>query len=285
VSITVEPVAGSLGAEVHGIDTSCPLTDDEMAALLGALDTHLVVFLPEQHITLDHLERLTDELGGRDVTPFVRPLDDRPFVIRVIKEPDDELNFANAWHSDLSYLAVPPAYTVLWANEVPPFGGDTVWANQYLAYSTLPEALRTQLLSLRATRSAGMAYGTGGYLESIAHKSSMAIDPSVDAYATQTHPVVTRHPRTGQAALFVNPVYTTGIVADGEMNDAEARALLARLYTHSVHQNFTCRLRWKPRMMAIWDNRSTQHLAINDYAGHRREMFRTSVRGTPVQPY
>ena len=117
--------------------------------LRRALADHLVVFLPEQDLSLDDLERVTDLLGGRDVTPFVDPLEDRPYVIRVIKEPTDVLNFANAWHSDLSYLPAPPAYTLLHAWDVPDHGGDTVWSNQYLAYETLSRGLRATLDGLQ----------------------------------------------------------------------------------------------------------------------------------------
>ena len=138
-----------------------------MAILRQAIRDHLVVFLPEQGIDLDQLERFTDELGGRDMTPYVKPVEGRPYVIRVIKERTDELNFANAWHTDLSYLPEPPAFTVLHAHEVPPFGGDTIWANQYLAFETLPPALQEQLLTMRGVHSAGMAYGTGGFLEAV----------------------------------------------------------------------------------------------------------------------
>lgn len=277
VTVEVERIAGACGAVVTGFDLRDPQTPDTVEHLRRLLDEHLVVFLPEQSLDLDQLERFTDELGGRDLTPFVASVPDRPYVIRVIKEPGDELNFANAWHSDLSYLPAPPSYTVLHAWDVPAFGGDTMWANQYLAYETLPGELRERLLTLRATHSAGMAYGTGGYLEQVADKSSMEIRPSDEAYRVHSHPMVVRHPRTGRAALFVNPVYTTGIEG---LDPVEARSLLQRLLQHSVHPNLTCRMRWQPRLLAIWDNRCTQHLAINDYAGQRREMYRTSVRGT-----
>ena len=131
---------------------------------------------------------MTDLLGGRDVTPFVDPLEDRPYVIRVIKEPTDVLNFANAWHSDLSYLPAPPAYTLLHAWDVPDHGGDTVWSNQYLAYETLSGGLRSTLDGLRAVHSAGMAYGTGGLLDQFKDLTSMAIAPSPEAYAEHVHP-------------------------------------------------------------------------------------------------
>jgi taurine dioxygenase len=276
-TLTIEPAAGALGAHVTGLDLTVELGEAEVDALRQALLDHLVVFLPDQAMTLDDLERLTDQLGGRDVTPFVRPLDDRPYVIRVIKEPDDELNFANAWHTDLSYLDAPPSFTLLHAHDVPDHGGDTLWANQQLAFERLSGGLQDTLRGLRAVHSAGMAYGTGGYLDSVKDKTSMAIAPSPEAYAQQVHPVVVRHPETGRESLYVNPVYTTRF--DG-WSAAESQPLLSYLYRHSVQENFTCRLRWRPGTLAIWDNRCTQHNALNDYQGVRREMYRTSVVGT-----
>lgn len=276
VTPDVEPLAGSCGAVVRGFDLGRPQTPQEIERLRTLLDEHLVIALPDQDLDLDGLEALTDELGGRDITPYVRPLDGRPFVIRVIKEPDDELNFANAWHSDLSYLPAPPAYTVLHARDVPAVGGDTMWANQCAAFETLPAAFRERLVTMRAIHSAGFAYGTGGYLESVAAKSSMTIEPAEEAHDARSHPVVIRHPRTGRPALYVNPVYTTAIEG---LDPDEGRELLGRLFQHAVNPNFTCRLRWRPGMVAIWDNRCTQHFAVNDYPGQRRELFRTSVRG------
>ena len=280
-TVDVQRLAGSCGAIVRGLDVSRPQSPEQIEAILQLLDEHLVIALPQQALDLDRLEAFTDELGGRDVTPYVTPVDARPFVIRVIKEPSDELNFANAWHTDLSYLEAPPAYTVLHAYDTPLAGGDTMWANQYLAYETLPDSVKEQIADLRATHSAGFAYGTGGYLESVAGRSSMEVEPSPDAYAIETHPLVIRHPRTGRAALYANSVYTTGIEG---MDADEARSLLARLTAHATHPNFTCRLHWEPQMLTIWDNNATQHFAINDYSGERREMFRTSVAGTEPQP-
>jgi taurine dioxygenase len=280
MTVTIERVAGSLGAIVHGLDVRSLSTEGHRDLTL-ALAEHLVVFLPDQALTLDDLEAFTDALGGRDITPYVTPVEGRPYVIQVLKERDDELNFANAWHSDLSYLPAPPSYTVLHAWDVPDFGGDTLWANQYLAFETLPGDLQADLRTRRAVHSAGPAYGTGGYLEAVADKSSMRIEPSVEAHGVHVHPVVVRHPVTGREALYVNPVYTQAIEG---MTDHESRALLRRLFEHSVHPNLTCRIRWRPQMLAIWDNRCTQHFAINDYSGQRREMFRTSVCGSAPIP-
>jgi taurine dioxygenase len=279
-SLTVRPAAGALGATVTGIDLSQVFESDALDGLRQALADHLVVFLPEQDLSLDDLERLTDLLGGRDATPFVEPLEDRPYVIRVIKEPTDVLNFANAWHSDLSYLPAPPSYTLLHAWEVPDHGGDTVWSNQYLAYQTLSGGLKKTLSSLRAVHSAGMAYGTGGLLDKFKDFTSMAIAPSPDAYEEHVHPVVVEHPVTHRPTLYVNPVYTTRF--DGWTAD-ESRHLLDFLHRHSINENFTCRLRWDVHTLAIWDNRCTMHNALNDYSGVRREMFRTSVKGAEPQ--
>ena len=279
--MNVQRLGGSCGAVVRGLDVTRPQSADDIEAILQLLDEHLVVAFADQAMNLDRLEAFTDELGGRDITPYIAAVDGRPHVIRVIKEPSDELNFANAWHTDLSYLPAPPAYTVLHAHDVPAAGGDTMWANQYLAYDTLPDSVKEQIADRRATHSAGMAYGTGGYLEAVAGKSSMRIEPSADAYDVETHPLVIRHPRTGRPALYANSVYTTGIEG---MDPDEGRALLARLTAHATHPNFTCRLRWEPDMLTIWDNSATQHFAINDYAGARRELYRTSVKGTEPAP-
>ena len=276
-TLTVEPVAGALGAMVTGIDLREARAPEELEGLQRALAEHLVVFLPEQDLELDDLERVTDLLGGRDVTPFVDPLEDRPYVIRVIKEPTDVLNFANAWHTDLSYLPQPPAYTLLHAWDVPDHGGDTVWSNQYLAYDHLSRGLKATLEGLRAVHSAGMAYGTGGLLDQVKDLTSMAIAPSQEAYAEHVHPVITVHPVTGKRVLYVNPIYTVRF--QGWSKD-ESATLLTHLYRHSINENFTCRLRWSPKTLAIWDNRCTMHNALNDYSGVRREMYRTSVKGS-----
>jgi taurine dioxygenase len=280
-ALDVHPIAGALGAVATGLNLTAVAAPEELAGLRQALADHLVVFLPDQHLDLDALERVTDLLGGRDPTPFVTPLEGRPYVIRVIKEPGDQLNFANAWHTDLSYLPEPPSYTLLHAWEVPSYGGDTLWANQYLAYETLSGGLKETLAGLRAVHSAGMAYGTGGFLDRTKGLSSMAIAPSEDAYREHVHPAVIEHPVTHRPALYVNPVYTTRFEG---WTPTESQALLQHLHRHSVTENFTCRFRWARHSLAIWDNRCTMHNALNDYSGVRREMFRTSVKGSEPQP-
>ena len=276
-TINVSPAGGSAGAYVTGLDLSKAYGADEIAKLRRALLDHLVVALPDQSISLDDLERVTDALGGRDITPFVTPLPDRPYVIRILKEPHEKLNFANAWHTDLSYLPEPPSFTILYCLDAPPVGGDTVWANQYMAFDSLSKGLRETLLGLDAVHSAGPAYGTGGYLDGVKDKLSTPVAPSKDAYREETHPAVIAHPETGRSALYLNPVYTQRIAG---WTNAESQAFLQHIYRHAVNENFTWRLRWAKGTLAVWDNRATQHFALNDYHGYRREMVRTSVRGS-----
>jgi taurine dioxygenase len=275
--LTVVPAGGSAGAYITGIDLSQTNDAEEIAGIRHALLDHQVVALPDQTLSLDDLERFTDALGGRDITPFVKSVEGRPYVIRILKEPHEKLNFANAWHTDLSYLEAPPSFTVLYCLETPPAGGDTVWANQYMAFETLSPGLRDTLLGLNAVHSAGPAYGTGGYLDGVKDKMSTKIEPSPDAYREHTHPAVIAHAETGKPALYVNPVYTQRIAG---WTKAESDGLLGHVFRHAVNENFTWRLRWARGTLAIWDNRCTQHFALNDYHGHRREMVRTSVKGT-----
>lgn len=274
---TLHRLSGALGAELHGAQLHTAQTREDVASIRQALADHLVVALPAQQLTLDDLERITDLMGGRMITPFVKPLADRPYVIRVIKEKHDKLNFANAWHSDLSYLQEPPSYTLLYAQEVPSFGGDTLFQNQYLAFDTLSAGLQETLRGLCAVHSAGPAYGTGGYLEKVQDKMSMEIQPSTEAFRECTHPAVIKHPDTGRASLFLNGVYTQRFHG---WTQVESQALLQAIFKHATNENFTCRVRWAPGTLVIWDNRATQHNALNDYPGQRREMFRTSVRGS-----
>ncbi len=152
--LKVTPAGGSAGAYITGVDVAKAGAED-VAAIAKALDDHLVVALPDQTLTLEELERFTDALGGKDITPYVKAIDGHPYVIRILKEPHETLNFANAWHTDLSYLEAPPRFTILHCLETPQAGGDTVWANQYMAFDTLSGGLRETLLGLDAVHSAG----------------------------------------------------------------------------------------------------------------------------------
>jgi taurine dioxygenase len=281
-ALTVERIAGALGAELQGLDLTRELTAGEVDALHEAVVQHKVVFLRGQPYDIAHLERLTVQLGGHGRTPFLESIDGHPGVVKVVKEADEGgFNFGGAWHSDWSFQPEPPAFTLLWSVEVPPHGGDTMWSNQELAFDTLSDGLKTTLMDLDVVHSAGWAYSANGVLARSAPGRSMQINTTDDALAEQVHPAVPTHPRTGRSALFVNPTYSVRFAG---WSAADSAPLLQHLYTHSTRDAFTCRFRWTPNTLAIWDNRATQHNALNDYQGHRRELHRTTVAGTvPVR--
>jgi taurine dioxygenase len=278
MSLTVAPVGGVIGAEVSGLDVTRPLADDVLAGLRAAVLRHRVVMLRGQRYDVDALVSLTEQLGGHGDTPFLESLPEHPGVVRVVKEADERgFNFGGAWHTDYSFQPSPPSFTLLWSVDVPPHGGDTMWSNQAMACARLSSGLRDTLRGMRAVHSAGWAYAADGFLARTAQGRTMRISSTDDALAEQSHPVITTHPETGEEVLFVNPTYTVRF--DG-WTAAESRPLLDQLQAHSVREAFTCRLRWTPDTLAIWDDRATQHLALDDYAGFRRELFRTTVAGS-----
>ncbi len=281
-------LGGALGAEVVGLDLATAMdalapepgtADPVIEAVHDLLTEHSVVAFRDQELSPDQHDELTRRLGGHGDTPFVRSIDGHPGMVRVIKEADEpsSFNFGGAWHSDWSFQAAPPSYTVLYGRDIPPHGGDTLWTSQYLAYETLSEGLRTTLDGLDVVHSAGWSYAADGILARTAKGRSMEIDTTDDALAEQIHPAVITHDRSGRRCLFVNQTYSVRF--DGWTRD-ESLPLLNLLYDHATREHFTCRLRWEPNTLTIWDNRCTQHLALNDYRGHRRELLRTTVAGT-----
>jgi taurine dioxygenase len=272
----ITKTSGALGAEVTGIDVGTERSPDALAELRRAAVDHLVVFLPNQTLDPGSLTALTDALGGQGETPFLRSIDGFPGVVRVVKEASEALNFGGAWHSDWSFQRQPPSFTLLYALDIPPYGGDTLWSNQQLAYETLSPAMRATLDGLDAVHSAGSAYGSQGFLAKTSKGRTMQIDTDDTALHEQVHPLVVTHPESGRKGLFVNPTYTVRL---NGWTAEESRPLLDQLYRHSVREAFTCRHRWSVGTLAMWDNRSTQHNALNDYHGHRRELIRTTVCG------
>jgi len=279
-SIVVRPVAGSLGAEVRGVDISGPLPNAIADELRHAFVRHLVLFFrdqnlsPEQHLAFSRL------FGPLSRVPYVKHMDKYPDIIAVLKEADEQniSTFGNAWHSDFSFLEAPPMGSVLYAREVPSHGGDTLWANMYDAYEALSDGMRRMLDPLRAMHS-GRPYGVARPPSDVRTSRSIAIErdnPEADREVAQ--PVVVIHPSSGRRALFVNAIYT---VRFEHMTEAESRPLLEFLFQHCTRPEFTCRFRWEPGSLAIWDNRSTLHYAVNDYDGRRRLMHRTTIAGEP----
>ncbi len=278
--LDVRPLAGALGAEVVGLDVT--RADGATAARLRrALDRHLVLVLRDQQLDPASLLAFTRLLGEPGEGPFVASLPDHPGVIRVLKEADEAapVVFGGAWHSDWSFLERPPAYTLLYAVDVPDHGGDTCFANLHLATEWFSEGFLSVLRGLDGVHSARVGYGPGAAHNELLE--NMDITWGDDGLVTRLHPLVRRHPGNGREVLFVNPVYTVGI--DG-WHDDEARPLLDlvhRVVTAEVHQ---VRVRWRPGTLVVWDDRSTWHLPLADYHGARREMLRTTVVGEVPVP-
>jgi taurine dioxygenase len=212
-------------------------------------------------------------------TPFVKPMDGYPYVVRVLKEAEERgiSTFGNAWHSDFTSEPAPPLGSVLYALEVPEHGGDTMFANMYLAYEALSPGMKRMLDGVKAIH-VGKPYGTKyGPPKSMKTSTSIEIERNrPEANREVAHPVARTHPITGRKALFVNPIYTLRFA---DMTEEESRPLLEYLYEHAVRPEFTCRLRWTKGALALWDNRCTLHYAVNDYDGSRRLMHRTMIAG------
>jgi taurine dioxygenase len=271
--ITVEPVSGTVGAAVRGVDLSQRLDEGTVAEIRNAFLTHHVLFFSDQDLTAEEQLRFGRCFGELDTHPFVEGTEAHPEVIEIITEPDDVLNFGGGWHSDVTFLEEPDLGSILYAIEVPPFGGDTLFADQHAAYEALSDTMKELLDGLVAQHSAGPQYAEGGY--STLSKSMKTKSPE-RADRVVCHPLVRTHPETGKKALYVNPSFTIGI--EGMRMD-ESMALLGFLFNHMVREPFTCRFRWTPGSVAMWDNRSVLHYALYDYRGHRRRMRRITVKG------
>jgi taurine dioxygenase len=277
-SIALQPLAGSLGAEVHGVDLARPVGKARADELRRALVEHLVLFFRDQSLTPEQHLSVSRIFGELSRVPYVKHMDEYPDIIAVLKEADEKKisTFGNAWHSDFSFLERPPMGSLLYAREVPSFGGDTIWANMYAAYEALSDGMKRTLDPLRAMHS-GKPYGIAGAPKELRTSRSIKIErnnPEADCEVAQ--PVVRIHPESGRKALFVNAIYT---VRFENMTEAESRPLLDYIYQHCTRPEFTCRFHWATGSLAIWDNRCTIHYAVNDYDGKRRLMHRTTVAG------
>ncbi|MDA0703700.1 MAG: TauD/TfdA family dioxygenase [Proteobacteria bacterium] len=283
INYDVTPIAGACGAEIHGIDISQDLSDEAIQAIRTALLDHLVVFFRDQDLTPDQHVAFGRRFGELNIDRFVVPMEGHPEVMVVLKEADETQNFGEVWHSDVTFQAEPAMGSILHAVEVPPFGGDTMWANQYLAYEALSDGMKRMLEELRAVHTARGGYGKEALDKRFDKlKRSMKIyrDRDHEAETEVTHPIVRTHPETGRKALYVNAAYTERIE---DMTVAESRPILEYLYRHCARPEFTCRFTWSKGAVAFWDNRSAQHYPINDYNGFRREMHRVTVCGdTPI---
>jgi len=274
------PITGSMGVELTGIDLSQPISDDLAGTLRDALDRHLLVVFRDQQLTTDRFYDLARAFGEPFTNPYGSGPDEHPEMTHVIKEADETNGvFGGGWHTDLSFNENPPNGTTLMALEVPPYGGDTVWANQRRAWELLPEPLKA-LLDGRDAFHVGKPYGIkwAPPLEEQSMKGrTKRGDPEADK--ERAHPAVLTNPRTGVKSLYLNPTYVLRL--DG-MSEEESRPILEQVYRFATLPDFCCRLRWAPGTIAVWDNYATQHYAIDDYQGFRREMRRITFQSSPI---
>jgi taurine dioxygenase len=276
-TINVTPATGVLGAHVDGVDLGADLSGDTVAAIRQALLDHHVLFFRGQDLTPERQMAFGRRFGELDEHPFVHGRPDHPEVLEIVTQPDDTFNFGGGWHTDVTFLPEPDLGSILYAVEIPPAGGDTLFANQHAAYEALSETMKGLLSGLVGIHSAGPQYGYGGQSTKAKAMDTKNADA---AHASVEHPMVRTHPESGKKGLYVNPAFQIGIKG---MRRDEADALLGFLYRHAVKERFTCRLRWEPGTVAFWDNRSVMHYALHDYAGHRRHMRRITIKGD--RPY
>lgn len=273
--LDIEPTGQACGAVVRGIDLSAPLSADQVAAIRAAWLAHHVLAFPDQQLTDDDLERFTLAMGGFGEDPFIAPIPGRQHIIAVERAANETAPlFAETWHSDWSFQARPPAGTCLYGIEIPPEGGDTLFANQHLALDAMPADLRRRIDGLVAIHSAQRAYAPEGFYGTGDIGRSMDIRPSEAARATQRHPFVRAHPETGRLGLFGCLGYIIGFEG---MSEAEALPLLVELYHWQGQEQFHYRHCWQKNMLLMWDNRSVLHAATGGYQGHARRLHRTTI--------
>ena len=277
MSIAIQPISPALGAEIGGVDLS-RLGAEEFEAVHQALLAHGAVFFRDQDLKPRDLIDFASRLGPLNVHPMMKPLDGYPTVLEIVKNPEDRNNFGGSWHTDLSFLERPALASLLYAREIPPVGGDTLFANMYLAYETLSEGFKRLLANLHAVHSTRIIYTPDAQAAdgTIGDSASMPRARMDEVHEEVVHPVVRTHPQTGRKALYVNCNFT---IRFQDMTEAESAPLLRFLFAHLERPELTCRFRWTEGAVALWDNRCTQHYALNDYHGYRRVMQRVSIEG------
>jgi taurine dioxygenase len=268
--IEVRPIAGALGAEILGVDMSCDLDAEVIAEMRHAFLEHLVIFLRGQTATPSQQLAFARKFGEPIEYPMLKGLPESKMITPVVKLEHERNNFGGIWHSDTTYLAEPPMGSMLLAREVPPYGGDTMFANQYLAYEALSDGLKAALDGLVGVSSSAKADVTR------TREDRMKAAGEEVKVMTAEHPLVRTHPETGRKALYTSDAHTAHIKG---WTEKESLPLLRFLWEHQIRPEFTCRFRWETGSLAFWDNRCTMHNPINDYHGFRRVMHRITLAG------
>jgi taurine dioxygenase len=285
--IEAVPLAAAMGAEIRGVSVA-DISDAQFDEVRLALFRHKMIFLRGQKLTHDAHEKFSLRFGPFAVDAYTKGVPGHKDVHPLIKEADDasKMVFGEGWHTDSPFLPQPPSITILRSVEVPPFGGDTTWANSALAYRMLSPTYRDLIqkvqvrFSLRdvlaaAQQSVEDRDNVMGRLAATRGSERLS-DDLLAKIRGSAHPLVRTHPHTGEKALYVDTSYAINLEG---MESEEALPILRYLGEHLTQPAFTCRLRWEADMLVVWDNRLCVHQAYNDYQGHRRELYRTTVAG------
>jgi taurine dioxygenase len=265
-------IAGALGAELRDVDLSRPLTEKAFSELKRLWLEHLVVFFRNQELSPQQFMAFARQFGEPVEYPMVKGLKGYPKIIEVKKLEHERAAFGAIWHSDTVYLEQPPMASMLLAREVPPVGGDTLFANMYLAFEFLSPALQALLQGLKAVNSSAQADVTKTREDRV---KSAGTEQAKKEFIAE-HPVVRTHPETGRKALYVNPAHSVRFAG---WTEEESAPLLKYLFAVQTRPEFTCRFTWRPGSLALWDNRCAQHNPVNDYHGYRRVMHRITLAG------
>ena len=275
--IEITPANPTVGAFVSNVDLSGPLSDDGLATLVRAHADYGVLFFRDQHLTPEQHIAVAERFGAINVNRFFAPVGDYPQIAEVRKEPEQRNNIGGGWHTDHSYDQIPALGSMLYAREIPPAGGDTIYASMYAAYDALSSGMQQMLGTLEAVHSSRHVFGdSADRPEDLSSRLGNAELATQDAI----HPVVIDHPRSGRKALYINPGFT---VRFNGWSKEESAPLLQFLYEHAMRPEFTYRFQWQAGSMAFWDNRCTWHLAINDYHGQRRLLHRITIEGESLE--
>ena len=278
--VSIKPSGACCGATITGVRLDRPLPEELVAEIRAHWLEYKVVAFPDQKLTPDQLVSFSKQFGDIGEDPFFGHIDEHPQVASIQRNADEKTTiFAEVFHTDWSFMPIPPAGTALYGITIPPVGGNTLFADQVLAYEQLPESLRSRVDGLTAIHSAALGYAPdGAYGEADQEKGrSMKILPSEKALATYQHPLVREHPETGKRALFSSAAYIKGFVG---LEKEESDALLGELYVHQSQSAFIYSHRWQADMLVMWDNRSLLHAATGGYDGYDRLLHRTTIADT-----